>query len=229
MMGRLRFALAATGMFMVGRSAHGQTPAVPPSTACRAHAPEAAVRSAVAVEVILRVMRAESGGRRNVVSRKGAIGCMQIMPTTWAYLSLRYGLGADPYDARMNMIGGALYLAELSRRFGRPGAYAAYNAGPGRYIRYAANGVPLPAETVAYATRLGGAAAPAIAAIPQVRWQEARLFLNRASKASDTPVLPRPDASAILATTSGSGSPLPDARLVPTLFPLSAHSAPVQQ
>ncbi len=228
-MRRLRFALAAICMLTLGISAHGQTLVVSPGTACRAYAPEAAVRSGLAVDVILRVMRAESGGRPNVVSRKGAIGCMQIMPMTWAHLSPRYDLGANPYDARMNMIGGAMYLAELTRRFGLPGAYASYNAGPGRYIRYAANGVPLPRETVTYATRLGGAAAPAIAAIPQLRWQEARLFLTRASKASDAPVLPRPDASAISATTSGSGSALPDARLMPTLFPLSAHSAPVQQ
>lgn len=137
------------------------------------------MRSGIAVDVILRVMRAESGGNPGIVSPKGAIGCMQIMPATWAYLSPRYSLGSDPYDARMNMIGGALYLAELARRFGWPGAYAAYNAGPARYIRYAANGVPLPAETVAYTARLGGVAAPAIAAIPRARWQEARLFLDR--------------------------------------------------
>ena len=64
------------------------------------------------------------------------MGCMQIMPATWRYLTARYALGSDPWNARFNMIGGALYLAELARQFGFPGAYAAYNAGPGRYARH---------------------------------------------------------------------------------------------
>ena len=166
-MRRLRFAVAAITMVASSQSAHAAPPATSSTASCRAHAPEAAMRTGLAVDVILRVMLAESGGNPVIVSPKGAIGCMQIMPATWAYLSPRYGLGSDSYDARMNMIGGALYLAELARRFGWPGAYAAYNAGPVRYIRYAANGVPLPAETVAYAARLGGAAAPATAAIPR--------------------------------------------------------------
>lgn len=232
MMRRLRFALAAFGMLAFGLSAHSQTPARPPSAACRAHAPEAAVRSELAIDVILRVMCAESGGSASIVSTKGAIGCMQIMPATWAYLAPRYGLGTDPYDARMNMIGGAMYLAELTRRFGLPGAYAAYNAGPARYIRYAASGVPLPRETVAYAARLGGAAAPAMAAIPQVRWQEARLFLDRESKPSDTgdkPMLQGGSAQLTSATSSGSRPAKSDLRLIPTLFPLSSDAAPVRR
>lgn len=232
MMRRLRFALATIGVLAFGLSAHGQTPAGPTSAACRAHAPEAAVRSGLAVEVILRVMRAESGGSPRVISAKGAIGCMQIMPSTWTYLSQRYGLGADPFDARMNMIGGAMYLAELTRRFGLPGAYAAYNAGPARYLRYATNGVPLPGETVAYAARLGGATAPAIAAVTQFRWQEARLFLDRESKASDTgdePMLQGGSAQLSPTTSSGSRPAKSDARLIPTLFPLSSDAAPVRR
>ena len=81
---------------------------------------------------------------------------MQIMPATWGYLSPRYSLGADPFDARRNMIGGAMYLAELVARYGMPGALAAYNAGPGRYERYAAGTATLPAETIAYTARVGG-------------------------------------------------------------------------
>lgn len=125
----------------------------------------------------MRVMLAESGGNSRIVSNKGAIGCMQIMPGTWAYLTGRYSLGADPFDARMNMIGGAMYLAELAARYGWPGAFSAYNAGPGRYQRYVQGGVALPAETIAYTARLGrnAAARPIAASAP--RWQEARLFM----------------------------------------------------
>lgn len=153
----------------------------PPTDRCAVFAPEAATRSGLPLVMVLRVMRAESGGNPRAVSPKGAMGCMQIMPATWATLSTRYSLGSDPFDARMNMIGGALYLAELRTRFGIPGAYAAYNAGPNRYVRFAANGVPLPAETVAYASRLGGTGAPILKADAQARWQEAALFVARSA------------------------------------------------
>lgn len=156
------------------------------ASACARHAPEAARRSGLSVHIILRVMHAESRGRPRAISPKGAIGCMQIMPPTWAYLTRRYGLGRDPWDARMNMIGGALYLAELVRRFGLPGAYSAYNAGPGRYQRHVRNGVPLPGETVAYATALTGKAPMRGSSYAQAeqppapRWQDAGLFMPAA-------------------------------------------------
>lgn len=155
-------------------------PAFPaPADSCAFHASEAANRSGLAVDVVLRVMMAESGGNPRIVSPKGAMGCMQIMPKTWSYLTGRYRLGSDPFDARMNMIGGAMYLAELAARYGLPGAFSAYNAGPGRYQRYVLNGAALPAETIAYTARLGGNAEgrPGVALEP--RWQEARLFMTR--------------------------------------------------
>lgn len=157
----------------------GASPEPVMSNRCDAYVPEAARRSGLSEDVVLRVMRAESGGKSRIVSVKGAIGCMQIMPATWAYLTARYTLGTDPYDARMNMIGGAMYLAELAARYGWPGALAAYNAGPGRYQRYVQGGVPLPPETVAYAARLGRNAEGPIAFASVPRWQEARLFMTR--------------------------------------------------
>lgn len=153
------------------------------ASACAHHAPEAARRSGLAVDIILGVMHAESRGRPRAISPKGAMGCMQIMPPTWTHLSRRYGLGRDPWNARMNMIGGALYLAELVRQFGFPGAYSAYNAGPGRYQRHVRDGIPLPAETVAYAAALTGKAREHGSSYAQAerpptrRWQEAGLFM----------------------------------------------------
>ena len=70
-------------------------------------------------------MRAESFGEVHAISRKGAMGLMQIMPETWAHLRVRYALGADPYDPHDNILAGAAYLRELhdplwrSRIFGR--------------------------------------------------------------------------------------------------------------
>lgn len=158
--------------------------------ACAQHAPEAASRSGLPVDVILRVMHAESRGRPRAISHKGAMGCMQIMPATWSYLTRRYGLGSDPWNPRMNMIGGALYLTELARQFGFPGAYSAYNAGPGRYQRHVRQGVPLPAETVAYTAQItGNAPPPGRAAAPDrappPRWQEAGLFMVSSPRTSD--------------------------------------------
>lgn len=228
----LRFALAAIVVLAGSQSAHAAPPATSPTASCRAHAREAAMRSGLAVDLILRVMRAESGGGPGIVSIKGAIGCMQIMPATWAYLSSRYSLSSDPYDARMNMIGGALYLAELARRFGWPGAYAAYNAGPARYVRYATNGVPLPAETVAYAARLGGAAAPAVAAIPLARWQESRLFLDRSGgdrEAIDNhafKLVTAPGESGVAPASVGAP---PTRGMVATLFPLSSNAVQIRR
>jgi hypothetical protein len=157
----------------------GAAPEPVMSNRCDVYVPEAARRSGLSEDVVMRVLRAESGGKSRIVSVKGAIGCMQIMPATWAYLTARYNLGADPFDARMNMIGGTMYLAELAGRYGWPGALAAYNAGPGRYQRYVQGGVPLPAETIAYTARLGrNAESPPVAASAP-RWQEARLFMTR--------------------------------------------------
>ena len=229
---RFRLMLAPITVVTGSQSAHAAPSAPPSAASCRAHAPEAAIRSGIAVDVILRVMRAESGGNPGIVSPKGAIGCMQIMLATWAYLLPRYRLGSDPYDARMNMIGGALYLAELARRFGWPGAYAAYNAGPARYILYTANGVPLPAETVAYTVRLGGAAAPAIAAIPRARWQEARLFLDRSGddrEAADAHTLKLATVTEEEGVSSTSVAAQPSRGMVATLFPLSPNAAPAQR
>lgn len=231
-MRRLRYAIAAIVMIVGNQSAHAAPPVTPPAASCRAHAPDAAMRSGLTVDVVLRVMLAESGGSPGIVSIKGAIGCMQIVPATWAYLSRRYDLGNDPYDARMNMIGGALYLAELARRFGWPGAYAAYNAGPARYIRYAANSVPLPAETVAYAARLGGAAAPAIAAIPRARWQEARLFLDRSGgdrEAADAHTLKLATATEEEGVSPSSVAAQPSRGMVATLFALSSNAVQIQR
>lgn len=122
---------------------------------------EASARFGVPANWIERVMRAESRGRtrlsgRPIRSPKGAIGLMQLMPGTWAEIRDRLALGSDPDDPRDNILAGTLYLRQLYDRFGYPGLFAAYNAGPGRYEKYLA-GRPLPSETVAYLAEITGA------------------------------------------------------------------------
>ena len=61
---------------------------VPCADACARHSPEAAARSGLPVDVIMRVMHAESRGRPRAVSHKGAMGLAQLMPGTAAKLGV---------------------------------------------------------------------------------------------------------------------------------------------
>ena len=144
---------------------------------------EASSRFGVPVEWIRRVIRAESGGRtmlagRPIVSRAGAMGLMQLMPGTWRELRALLGLGADPHDPRDNILAGTFYLRLMYDRFGYPGLFAAYNAGPARYARHLATGRSLPRETVAYVGDVAGRGTPAPPAASAVleRGPEETLF-----------------------------------------------------
>lgn len=157
------------------------------------HVADAARRFGIPEAWIWAVMRVESGGSSRAVSRAGAMGLMQIMPATWAELRARYGLGADPFDVRDNIIAGAAYLREMHDRYGNASAMlAAYNAGPGRYDDYLSRGRPLPPETVDYLAQLTavvgkpGAAEVAVSAPPDpFAWRRAALFVRTASVASE--------------------------------------------
>jgi len=116
---------------------------------------EASQRFAIPVAWITRVMGAESRGRTALAgvpirSRAGAIGLMQLMPATWADMRRAYDLGADPDDPHDNITAGTAYLRLMYDRFGYPGLFAAYNAGPRRYAASLATGERLPDETLAY-------------------------------------------------------------------------------
>lgn len=114
---------------------------------------EASQRFAIPVSWIDTVLDIESAGNVHARSPKGAIGLMQVMPATWAELRQRYDLGSDPFDPRDNILAGTACLRELLDRYGSPGVFAAYNAGPSRYEEHLAGG-PLPIETQAYVAKL---------------------------------------------------------------------------
>jgi soluble lytic murein transglycosylase-like protein len=113
---------------------------------------EASDRFAVPARWIRAVIQIESGGDEHSISPRGAMGLMQLLPGTWVELSVRYGLGLDPFDARDNILAGTAYLREMHDRFGSAGFLAAYHAGPSRYEQHLATGRPLPSETIAYVT-----------------------------------------------------------------------------
>jgi soluble lytic murein transglycosylase-like protein len=187
---RRALCIAATVALMAGNTVHAEPVsnggAQVSSDPLAATVAEAAQRSGIPASWIRAVMQAESGGDARAVSPKGAMGLMQIMPETWATLRLRYGLGADPFDAHDNIVAGATYLRELHDRYGSPGFLAAYNAGPARYEDHLATGQPLPAETRAYVALLapligtGAIDETAMVAVAARSWTEAPLFTVRA-------------------------------------------------
>jgi soluble lytic murein transglycosylase-like protein len=167
---------------------------------------EASSRFAIPADWIRRVIRAESGGRtriggRPTVSHAGAMGLMQLMPGTWAAMRSAHGLGTDPHDPRDNILAGTAYLRAMYDRFGYPGLFAAYNAGPARYADHLSTGRPLPAETVAYAALLDAPlpAAPAQAGppIPAAESGSTSLFIML-GVAVAPPAAPPPEASTAL-------------------------------
>ncbi|MGH6617132.1 lytic transglycosylase domain-containing protein [Sphingomonas sp.] len=130
----------------------------------RPYIAEASARFGIPVAWIERVMRAESRGRplsdgRPIRSPKGAIGLMQLMPGTWAEMRANLRLGPDPDAPRDNILAGTFYLRLMYDRFGYPGCFAAYNAGPGRYTAWLAGTMSLPQETTAYLSAVGASAA----------------------------------------------------------------------
>lgn len=169
-MDRLSLAAALIALASPAAIHASETPAFPPLVErWRPHIADASRRFSIPEEWIGAVMQAESGGRthlhgRPITSRAGAMGLMQIMPATWAELRARYGFGPDPHHPRDNIMAGAAYLKEMHDRFGYPGLFAAYNAGPARYERHLRTGRPLPAETRAYLAALSRA--PATTSMP---------------------------------------------------------------
>lgn len=126
---------------------------------------EASARFGIPTSWIERVMRAESNGLtmlngRPIRSRAGAMGLMQLMPATWAAMRARLALGANPDDPRDNILAGTYYLRLMYDRFGYPGLFGAYNAGPGAYAEWLAGKRRLPGETIAYLGTVGGVPRP---------------------------------------------------------------------
>ncbi len=97
--------------------------------------------------LIRAVIRAESGGKTNSISSKGALGLMQLMPETARLLNV------DPKNPRENIKGGIQYLKQMAQKFGDlDKTLAAYNAGPGAVEKY--KGIPPYKETQEYVKKI---------------------------------------------------------------------------
>ena len=92
---------------------------------------DASARFAIDEHLIRSVIRQESAFDPHAVSRKGAMGLMQLMPATARALGV-----VCPFDPRENVLGGSRYLRRLHDRFGSwKRAISAYHAGPTRVAR----------------------------------------------------------------------------------------------
>lgn len=99
---------------------------------------EHALAKGLEPELVLAMISVESNGRKGAVSPKGAVGLMQILPSTAREIALKNGMvppsHSDLVDPDTNIRLGVFYLDKLLGRYDNDLtlALAAYNAGPRR-------------------------------------------------------------------------------------------------
>jgi soluble lytic murein transglycosylase len=110
---------------------------------------EAARRNGVSSSLLKAVIHVESYFNPRAVSKKGALGLMQIMPENFEALNID-----DPFDPWENVMGGARYFKSMLKRFSGQIdlALAAYNAGPTAVEKY--NDIPPYPETQRYVRKV---------------------------------------------------------------------------
>ena len=110
---------------------------------------EAAAQHNVDPNLVRAVVKVESNFNPNAVSRKGAMGLMQLMPQTARQLNVQ-----NPFDPEQNIDAGVRHLKQLMESYGGDIrlSLAAYNAGAGAVARSA--GIPHYAETRNYVKRI---------------------------------------------------------------------------
>ena len=108
--------------------------------------------------LVFAIISVESSFNKNAKSRVGAIGLMQIMPSTAEFIASELGVqNFDMFNAEQNIKFGCFYLNYLFAKFNKlQFVLYAYNAGEGRLNRYF-KGENLPKETLTYYKKVIGA------------------------------------------------------------------------
>jgi soluble lytic murein transglycosylase-like protein len=103
----------------------------------------------IPAELIRAVIAVESAGNAAALSHKGAVGLMQLMPSTAGRMYVK-----DPVDPGQNIQGGTRYLRTLTNQYNGDLVLvlAAYNAGPEAVRKY--GGLPPYAETRDYVRKV---------------------------------------------------------------------------
>jgi soluble lytic murein transglycosylase-like protein len=122
----------------------------------------AALKHGLDEMLVARLIAAESNFNPKAVSRKQALGLMQLLPKTAAQYSV-----ANVFDPAQNIEGGTHYLKDLLEKYGGNLAFAlaAYNAGPDMVERY--GGIPPFPETQNYVKRITADLAKAASSPPR--------------------------------------------------------------
>lgn len=110
---------------------------------------EAAEKYNIPEDLLKAIGYHESRFQTDAVSSAGAIGVMQLMPSTAEYLGVE-----DPYDPYQNIMGAAKLLGKLSDMYdgNQSLMLAAYNAGSGNVEKY--GGIPPFEETQNYVAKV---------------------------------------------------------------------------
>jgi len=129
----------------------------------------------VSPDLVRAVVQVESGFNPRAVSAKGAMGLMQLMPST----AIEMGVG-NVFDPDENIRGGVAYLRQLLNRYAgdRTLALAAYNAGPEAVARYAYQ-VPPFRETQQYVAQVHSRSGASAVAVPVVTGKRATVAAQK--------------------------------------------------
>ena len=129
---------------------------------------EASAAYGISEQLLKAVAKAESDFNPNSTSNAGAMGVMQLMPSTAKALGV-----TDAYDVRQNIMGGAKLLSQLLSKYNGDTslALAAYNAGSGNVDKY--GGIPPFKETQHYVSKILGYLNDGSVTIPNIIYASA--------------------------------------------------------